>query len=55
MLRIKIWKMKNKTLWIALGVVVLGVGSYFIIRRARFKSDDPQKNDRKIQLISTTK
>lgn len=47
--------MKNKTLWIALGVVALGVGGYFLVRRAKFKSDDPQKNNRKIQLVSTTK
>jgi Tfp pilus assembly protein PilO len=52
---IKIWKMKNKTLWIALGVIVLGVGGYFLIRKAKFKSQDPQKNDREIKLVSTTK
>lgn len=45
--------MKNKTLWITLGVVVLGVGTYFLVRKAKFKSNDPQKNDRKVQLIST--
>ena len=52
---IKIRKMKNKTLWIALGVIVLGVGGYFLVRRAKFKSQDPQKNDRDIKLVSTTK
>lgn len=52
---IKIWKMKNKTLWIALGVIVLGVGGYFLVRRAKFKSQDPQKNNRDIKLVSTTK
>lgn len=47
--------MKNKALWIALGVIVVGVGTYFIVRKARLKSDDPQKNDRNIVLGSTTK
>jgi hypothetical protein len=46
--------MKNKTLWITLGLVVLGVGSYFWLRQMKFKSNDPQKNDRKIKLVSTT-
>jgi hypothetical protein len=52
---IKSKKMKNKGLWITLGLVVLSVGGYFLIRQAKFKSNDPQKNDRKIQLISTIK
>ena len=47
--------MKNKTLWITLGVVILGVGTYFLIRQAKFKTEDPQKNERKIKLVSTTK
>jgi len=46
--------MKNKTLWIALGLVVVGVGGYFIYRQMKFKSNDPQKNDRNIKLVSTT-
>lgn len=46
--------MKNKGLWITLGLIVLSVGGYFLIRQAKFKSNDPQKNDRKIKLFSTT-
>jgi hypothetical protein len=45
--------MKNKTLWITLGLVVLGVGGYFYLRQLKFKSKDPQKNDRTIKLVST--
>lgn len=47
--------MKNKTLWIALGLVVVGVGGYFFYRQMKFKSNDPQKNNRDIKLVSTTK
>ena len=51
----KLGNMKNKTLWIALTVIAIGVGAYFVIRRAKFKSQDKQKDSRNIQLVSTTK
>lgn len=47
--------MKNKNLWIALTVIAIGVGTYFVVRKAKFKSQDKQKNSRNIQLVSTTK
>jgi hypothetical protein len=40
--------MKNKALYIILGLTVVGVGSYFFIRQMKFKSADKQKNERKI-------
>jgi hypothetical protein len=46
--------MKNKTLWIVAGVTALLVGGYFFVRKMKFQSQNPQKNDRKISLVSTT-
>jgi hypothetical protein len=51
---IKIRKMKNKTLWIVAGVTALLVGGYFFVRKMKFQSQNPQKNARKISLVSTT-
>ena len=51
----KLGNMKNKNLWIALTVIAIGVGTYFVVRKAKFKSQDKQKDSRNIQLVSTTK
>jgi hypothetical protein len=40
--------MKNKALYIILGLTVVGVGGYFIYRQFKFKSGDPIKDNRKI-------
>jgi uncharacterized protein YneF (UPF0154 family) len=45
--------MKNKSLWIVAGITALVVGGYFVMRRIKFQSQNPQKNERKISLVST--
>jgi putative Mn2+ efflux pump MntP len=36
--------------WIIAGVLVLGIGTYFIVRKVRRTSKNPQKNSREIVL-----
>jgi len=49
---------KSKVTKIAITLIALGglgyIG-YYLYNKSRLKSNDPQKNDRKIDLISTTK
>jgi hypothetical protein len=43
--------MKQKSLFIVLGIVAAVVGGYFlIIRPAKFRSQNPEKNERKILI-----
>jgi hypothetical protein len=36
--------------WIIAGVVAIGIGTYFIVRRVRRTSKNPQKRNREIVL-----
>ncbi len=45
----------TKIALVLLAVGGLGYIGYYLYNKNRLKSNDPQKNDRKIDVISTTK